>query len=52
MAPGYGVPNALRKVLEIFLASRLPGSDGMGAKSQAIADGDGKTNKRARLVLA
>ena len=35
----YLMPNVLRKVLEIFLAFKLPGPDGLGSKVDAIANG-------------
>ena len=36
----YLMPNALRKVLEIFLAFKLPGSDGLSSKVGTVAGGD------------
>lgn len=33
----YVMPNAMRKVLEIFLAFKFPGSEGLGSKIDAIA---------------
>ncbi len=36
----YVMPNALRKVLEIFLAFKLPGSDGLSNKVDTVAKGD------------
>lgn len=35
----YIMPNALRKVLEIFLAFKLPGPDGLSSKIENIANG-------------
>jgi wobble nucleotide-excising tRNase len=34
------MPNAMRKVAEIFLAFKRPGADGLASKVQAIAEGD------------
>ena len=36
----YLMPNALRKVMEIFLAFKYPGSEGLSEKVNAIASGD------------
>ena len=36
----FVMPNALRKVMEIFLAFKLPGSDGLSSKVDVIAKGD------------
>ena len=36
----YIIPNALRKVLEIFLAFKLPGSEGLSSKVEQIAAGN------------
>ncbi len=37
----YLLPNALRKILEVFLAFHFPGSEGLGSKvEQAIANAD------------
>lgn len=36
----YLMPNALRKVLELFLAFKLPSSSGLGDKVKQVANGD------------
>lgn len=33
----FVMPNVLRKVLEVFLAFKLPGSDGLGSKIESLA---------------
>lgn len=46
----YVMPNALRKVLEIFLAFKLPGSGGLGSKIESIAKEEGNGLDAGRIL--
>jgi wobble nucleotide-excising tRNase len=47
----YLIPNALRKVLEIFLAFKSPGPDGLGSKVERLARGiDGMDPARVHAL--
>jgi hypothetical protein len=46
----YFMPKALRKVLEIFLAFKLPGSEGLSSKVENVAKA-GYGNRRRRECL-